>query len=274
MADQGLPEPEPGFKLAISISDSPDLARLGLTSTHLEMALGEVARAVLIASGRIVYGGHLDQAGYTAFLIHECEKFGSRNRPFTGAVPWPVHRQVPLAEIDRLRSTINLFGQYEFLDADGNVLDDPAQGRGPDPVDVDAETTVRGLTAMRQRVTDQADGRLVLGGKREGYQGRVPGVLEEAVLSIRAGKPIYVAGGFGGVAGDTAVVLGLDPDGWLKLPERPDDDFIELEALASSWDATTNGLSVEQNRQLAVSYRASEIASLVIVGLTNLRSAE
>ncbi|MET0460959.1 MAG: hypothetical protein ABW195_17035, partial [Ilumatobacteraceae bacterium] len=126
MVDETLSMPDAGFNLAISISGSPDLARLGLTSAHVHMALGEVARAVLNARGRLIYGGHLDPDGYTAFLIHECERYGTRTRPFTGAIPWVVHRRESTATLLRLRREMNVFGRYEFLDPDGHVLPDPA----------------------------------------------------------------------------------------------------------------------------------------------------
>lgn len=272
VAEETLAKPEPGFSLAISISNSPDLARLGLTETHVEMALGEVARAVLHARGRLTYGGHLEPASYTSFLIHECEKYGANSRPFTGSIPWAVHRQESTETLVRLRREINVFGRYEFLDPDGQVLADPTADRGTDPEEVDPETTIRSLTAMRVRVTEQTDGRLVMGGKRDGYLGRMPGVIEEAILAIRAGKPVFVAGGFGGASADIASVLGQDPDGWLGLPNRSGDAGLRELADAAAemaFDSTSNGLSVEQNRKLAVSYRASEIASLVVVGLIN-----
>jgi SLOG cluster2 len=269
-----LPEPESGFNVGVSVSNSADLARLGLTETHLRMALGEVARATLIARGVLSYGGHLRSDGYTAFLVHECERYRSRDRPFTGYLPWSVHRALSSAELAGPRKDIGLLGRYVFLDPEGTPIDDPEQGRGEEGERVDAATTARSLTAARAHMTAQTDARLVLGGQRAGFQGRMPGVVEEAILSIRAGKPIFVAGGFGGAAGDIARTLDLDPDGWLSLPNRATDaDLTELSAAAADaeWDPITNGLSVEQNRQLAVSYRASEIASLVVLGLTNLR---
>ena len=274
VVDETLPEPEPGFSLAISISDSPDLARLGLTDTHVHMALGEVARAVLNARGRLTYGGHLGADGFTAFLIHECEKYGTITRPFTGSIPWVVHRRTSTEDLIRLRRKINVFGRYEFLDPDGHQIDDATENRGSAPEEVASEIAVQSLTAMRVRVTDHTDGRLVIGGKRDGFLGRMPGVVEETILSIRAGKPVYVAGGFGGAAADVVAVLGLDPAGWIGLPGRAsDDDIRELAAAVAetAFDVTRNGLTIEQNRQLAVSYRASEIASLVVRGLINLR---
>jgi SLOG-like protein len=39
-------------------------------------------------------------------------------------------------------------------------------------------------------------------GRRKGLQGNLPGVVEEALISLDAGQPIYLAGGFGGVTMD------------------------------------------------------------------------
>lgn len=273
---QTLPEPAPGFTLGVSVSDSPDLARLGLTETHLRMALGEVAQATLIAKGHLSYGGHLRDDGYTAFLVHECEKFGSRDRPFTGHIPWSVHRRLTVEEIIRYRKAIGLYGSYVFLDADGQPIDDPTADRDPQPMQVGDREAADSLTAARHHLTATCDARLVVGGQRAGYQGHLPGVVEETILAIRAGQPVFVAGGFGGAAGDVVRVLGFDPDNWLGLPDEADRaDLRQLAAalVETHWSPEANGLTPERNRQLAISYRASEIASLVVHGLTKLRSA-
>ncbi len=274
-APQTLPEPAPGFTLGVSVSDSPDLARLGLTETHLRMALGEVAQATLIARGRLSYGGHLQDDGYTAFLVHECEKYGSRDRPLTGHVPWSVHRRLTVDDINRHRKGIGLYGTYVFLDPDGQPMDDPTADRDAAAVHVGDREAADSLTAARHHLTATCDARLVVGGQRTGYQGHMPGVVEETILAIRAGQPVFVAGGFGGAAGDIARVLGFDPDNWLALPDET--ARFDLRELADTlgeyaWSAEANGLTLEQNQQLTISYRASEVASLVVHGLTNLRS--
>src|SRR6266436_8912151 len=83
-------------RLGISVSDSPDLARLGLLETHFRLALGEMGRCVLLASGRLVYGGHLDPSGYTAFLARELERYAQRDRPLLLCLSWSEHRKLPL----------------------------------------------------------------------------------------------------------------------------------------------------------------------------------
>lgn len=267
-----LPDVAAGFRLGISISKSEDLGQLGLMEAHVRMALGEVARATLIAGGQLVYGGHLEPDGYTSFLVRECEKYQSRDRPFLGCVSWSEHRRLPLSEIERRRSEIGLLGRYEFLDLDGRPTD-PTDDRMEDPEKVDADSAVMALTGLRSRLADLADARVLLGGKRSDYAGRIPGVVEEAILSIRGGKPVFIAGGFGGAAADMVVTLGLDPERWLDVADRTsaqDQAELAASAEAAAWDATSNGLTVEQNQRLAVTYRASEIASLVVRGMSNL----
>lgn len=271
---ESLPELRAGFVLAVSVSESPDLPRLGLTETHLRMALGEVARAVLVANGQIAYAGHLDPAGYTAFLVREVERYRSRDQPFTGYVPWPVHRPLTLTEITEHQQRLGLLGQYVLLNVDGAPIDDPGSVRSEDGEPVDDSAAERALTAARAYTVTVTDGRLVVGGRRGKGMGRIPGVVEEVIESIRAGQPIFLAGGFGGAAGDMVKALGLDPDDWLGLLDRrADDDIAELLQVVAdaNWRPDSNGLTVDQNRQLAVSYRASEIASFAINGFNNMQ---
>jgi hypothetical protein len=261
-----------GFRLGISVSQSEDLGTLGLTETHLRMALGEIARAMLMAEGQILYGGNLDPDGYTSFLVRECERFQSRNRPFVGYISWSEHRRMTLTAIRQEMHKIGLLGRYVFLDMEGQDID-PFSGRGESPEEVNYSSTIIALSALRRRLTSESDARILLGGKRRDYAGRLPGVIEEAALCIGASKPLFIAGGFGGAAADAVATLGLDPDDWLRLPDRQANaDLSELEQVvaARKWDPETNGLTVEQNRRLAVTYRASEIASLVIQGVNRI----
>jgi hypothetical protein len=271
VVDQDLPDVRSGLTVGISISRSEDLARFGLTETHVRMALGEVARAVLVADGRLNYGGHLRADGYTAFLVQEIERFGRRNRPFTGCVPYSEHRRMSIHEINERVEDISVLGKYIFLDPDGEVID-PVDGRSPEALSVDESTEIRSLSAARAVMSDMIDGRVALGGQRENFRGRMPGVIEEIILALRAGKPVYIAGGYGGAAGDMAVALGIDTDNWLGLDVTGNSHINELrEAVAETgWAATSNGLTEEENRRLAITYRADEVAFLIVTGLSRL----
>ena len=55
-----------------------------------------------------------------------------------------------------------------------------------------------GLTAMRQFRRSSTDAPVLLGGQVTNYKGRLSGVAEEALVSLGAGQPVFVMGGFGG----------------------------------------------------------------------------
>jgi len=74
------------------------------------------------------------------------------------------------------------------------------------------------LTQMRKIMTAATSARIVMGGKMgllniptDHYQGNMPGVVEEALLTLEANKPIIVLGAFGGAARDIAIALDLLP---------------------------------------------------------------
>jgi len=54
---------------------------------------------------------------------------------------------------------------------------------------------------MREQLLVRTQARIMLGGRTTGYKGKYPGLVEEALLTLQAGKPLYLMGGFGG-AGD------------------------------------------------------------------------
>jgi len=264
-----------GIHLALSVSDSPDLGKLGLLESHFRMALGEIGRCVLIASGRLVYGGHLDPTGYGAFLARELERYAQRDRPLLLCLGWSEHRKLPLSVIEARRKGLGLLGTLVCLDARGKEID-PASGRSEAaPGQVDAQMESESLSGLRRYMTGRSAGRILIGGKREGFHGAMPGVLEEAIFAVEAKQPIYFAGGFGGVAWDIASAVGFGPSGLLPFlaGASPDKRLVTgLEALRKALDDTKaaslqNGLTDNENRQLATAYRPSEVAALVSLGL-------
>ena len=58
---------------------------------------------------------------------------------------------------------------------------------------------IRALTAMRRELVMVSDFRVCLGGAAGKNLRRLPGVLEEAILTFDAGRPLYLAGAFGGI---------------------------------------------------------------------------
>lgn len=267
-------------QIALSASESPDLGRLGLLDAHVRFALGEIARAVLGAGGRLAYGGHLQPDGYTVFLVQELERQYRHENLLQLCIAWPVHRAMSAAELRRVEDERPLAVWITYLDLDGEPID-PMARRGEDPEPATPDETARGLTAMRQFMTRQSHARVFVGGRRTGFTGRLPGLIEEALLALDAEIPLYLAAGFGGATLDIARALGLQGD-WLPLTSDEDEDdqlaegrrLLAEMAARPGWHMPANGLDGDENRRLASTHRPGEIAALVSLGVGRLAEHE
>ena len=266
-----------GKRLGLSVSDSPDLERLGLIDTHFRMTLGELARAVIIAGGSLYYGGHLQLKGITNFLVEELHRYGRRDRPLKVCLAWTVHRVMTPERIVDQKEFLGLFGEIHFLSPDGGRLEAPINEPPRDAFT--AEEQSQSLSGLRNYMTTNTDARIVIGGKREGFQGAMPGIFEEVLFALEHRQPLYLAGGFGGATLDIIRTLRPAFAEWLPSVQNepaPDERVIaglkriaEV-AAALNWDGYENNLNEEENRLLAASYRPSEVAALVGKGMGHM----
>ncbi|MBL8039214.1 MAG: hypothetical protein JNN16_17060 [Nitrospira sp.] len=270
------PDALSGVRLGISVSESPDLLRLGLLETHFRLALGEIARCVLVSGGHLAYGGHLKPDGYTPFLVQELERYSRRDRPLRVCLASTEHRRMSLSALEAEKRRLGLYGEIVCLDPDGYEIDATVGRSEALQTSVDETTQQRGLSGLRRYMSRNTHGRVLIGGKREGFQGEMPGLLEEALFAVEHGQPIYLAGGFGGMTWDIVVALGIDDGNLLpRLPNAaPSDPRVGagLSSLTNMYwtmgkRSLENGLTWEENQRLAVCYRPSEIAALVSLGL-------
>ena len=159
---------------------------------------------------------------------------------------------------------------------------------------------------MREQITAEAQARLVIGGKLDGFAGYHPGIFEEAWLSLTknmegapgekkgpAGQPLFLAGAFGGAARAVIDVLEgrdrvefTDADARSKVShydlaeprfKADGETFVTRDAMRRDLrNATQNGLAAalnnglddSQNRMLFGAADPARIAELVITGLT------
>lgn len=269
-------------RVGVSVSESADLSRLGLTEGHFRLALGEIARSVLVLGGKLAYGGHLQPSGYTVFLASELRRYGRRDRPLLVCLPWSVHRQMSLTELTAADKDLGLYGKIVYVGVDGQEMK-PEADRSTDPApETDPAQVARGLTSLRRYMTAHTRGRVLIGGKRTGFQGSMPGLVEEALVALQAKQPLFLAGGFGGITLD--MIRAVEPSfaAWLppfaEAPQpdaRADKSVAAMAAAAAGkgWSSFNNGLSVDECCQLAATHRPSEIATLVSLGLGRLAGA-
>jgi hypothetical protein len=196
-----------GIRLGISASagEVEELATLGLSTLHLEDAVRVLARQALAAGATLVYGGALGSNNFTEALF---EMIGAYNKAglvqfprLIDYAPWPWNQEVNKDWLAQRRNRLDVrpcdppedARQFSAGDGPGHVqrLKETVEGR---------YALTRSLQHMRQVIVENTDARIVLGGKLRGFSGLLPGIVEETLLALRAGQPLYVAGGFGGAA--------------------------------------------------------------------------
>ncbi|MFT5467870.1 MAG: hypothetical protein ACI8UO_002977 [Verrucomicrobiales bacterium] len=298
-------------QVALSISESDDIHRFGLATTHLDAALLGISQQLLARGASLRYGGHLGGDGYTVKLFN---------------LVWAHRRHAKAAPPNRIINDVGWPLPYQKLPvetrAKNQAVADYRRVPRPDGVeDLEPETFIeepeffppstperryawgRGMTAMRenQANSDEIVGRIVLGGKfgpldgspvGKWYMGRIPGVVEEVLLSLRASQPVFLVGAFGGAAKLAIDLLegrnraeftwdfqksAPNAEGMRKIYEKRDGGWEDYPKMTKEFRemgvtrvAMLNKLSLNQNRELFESRDLTRITELLIEGLTKL----
>jgi hypothetical protein len=187
-----------------------------------------------------------------------------------------------LTELEAAATELGLYGSIVCLNLDGEPIP-PEVGRNDDAAPEDDTALVaHGLTSLRHFMTRKTGGRVLIGGKRAGFQGAMPGLVEEATIALEAKRPLFLAGGFGGVTQD--MIRAIEPHFSEWVPQFTPAPTVDvrcqrsLEALAvltagKGWTCFNNGLARDECQRLAATHRPSEIATLVSLGLGRLAQA-
>lgn len=257
--------------VAISTSDSPDMVALGLSEGHLKEIAAELALQLLAANTNLAYGGDLRTHGFAQLLFQLVLRYTSTAElestvRVTNHLAWPVHIGIPMDQIDALSAELQGAAELVLLGCDGTPME--IEKRRDLPTHEPSEDEwFSGLTAMREFQCSSTDARVLLGGQIANYKGRMPGVAEEALLSLRSNQPLFLIGGFGGCTRDLAETIGLvetragSRNGW---PGRQ-----EFEQWAGR--NLNNGLSEEENNVLASTPYIGQAVLLVLRGVHRLR---
>jgi hypothetical protein len=265
----------------------------------------------LLAGLRIGYGGALkggfgDASNFTLRLFElvrgyakiRVEATGEPVHPIVNYPPWPLWLDYGDAEW-------NLFGeeaQYEegprpdLPWSDEEIFPPGGEGWRLAPNTPQRRYAwARGLSAMREQITEHSQARLVIGGDLRRFQGIIPGVVEEAWLSLESRKPLYLVGAFGGAAravGD--LLVGIQREEFSDAdPRKHVSDYDAAVACYGQYGGTfhgmedigndirrrstkglasalNNGLNETENEELMHATEPARIAELVLTGLTRL----
>jgi hypothetical protein len=216
-----------------------------------------------------VYGGRLVPTGFTQILLDEVRGFAEDRDALTICLAPSEHLKMSNDELLGFIGELHTSAVIVCLDQEGHRVD-PTQRGMASPVDGPI-----GLTALRQHITEITDARVLVGGQLSGYQGAMPGVIEESLMTVQAGQPLYAAGGFGGAAAAVAKALGYDELTWAPpdYPAQIEDARGPLDKLAelAAGGLSPDGLEDAERAQLAATHRPGDIAALVVSGLSRLR---
>jgi hypothetical protein len=255
--------------VGVSVSEPEDseLESRGLSKDHLGHAFVELARQILSPGGSLAYGGNLSRGGYTWTLIALLRTYSDSARPSENRIRLylgrPVWDSIGTAELKDLRPYATV-ERVPGTDVRGDAR----------------VTAARDYTLMRERMTADTDARVALGGKLHGHSGRWPGIVEEAYLAVRAGLPLYVAGGFGGAAARLADGIRGDwpPElttEYQRANNRQYDSLLEAGVGVSEEElrdvlcghGLRNGLDADDNQLLLETVDLDLMVALVLRGL-------
>lgn len=263
-------EPLSQMAIAISISESDDLAVLGLAEEHLRDAMTEISRHLLAMGARLVYGGDLRDNGFTKLLFelvarHRRDADVGDTRPaVSNYLPWPVHSMKSKEYLTGLRDELEGLGVLHCLDRYGQPVVPNSYGVAA-AGDFSDDDWAESLTAMRRTQTDAIHARIVVGGRVTKFKGRMPGIAEETEFALKGKQPLYLLGGFGGCARDIAADMGLIRGGPAEV------DWAGRKELSVwKWTAMANGLEQAEIETLARTVHVDQAVALILRGLLRL----
>lgn len=197
---------EKNIGLSISTPSREEMIDYGVDGSHLKSLTQRLQLFCLRQNANLIYGGDFRENGFTNLLLEEGialqERMKSKRILFTNYIAWPIYEINPTMNEWKAKCYgIANLKYVPILDSIKSLISkaDPFAEDIKNPLN--AYIRSRCLTDMRERMVENCDIRICAGGKSSGYQGYAPGVLEEALIAIRMGKPLYLLGGFGGITG-------------------------------------------------------------------------
>jgi hypothetical protein len=248
--------------IAMSVSETPDLARLGMLEGEDKVFLGALLTPLIYSGARIAYGGRIEHPGTTNFTLEISSQLAETYRRRDTApgerpmIQYLRAADAQLAGSDKLFDhalRLGTHAEIRLLLEDAVVATLLPAGRvvdvraGVDPPQAAASgaelRAVAGLSAffsakvddglatLRSAMTRDMDARIIMGGAIARTAQGTSGVIAEALAALDAGKPLLVIGGVGGSSRDVAACLGLLEESGRVY--RDTADYIDKDGLPS-----------------------------------------
>jgi hypothetical protein len=294
--------PLAGMIVNLSISESNDSADRGFPPAQVNHVTLQVVSALFGQGASLIFGHDWREDGVME-AVHEFaqqvqppialtaeQSQWSSQPPLWNLVPWPDPLRLSKDDLECLASTLRV--ESAGLPEELTKYDDK-EARDKQETPLYQYLRARGLTHLRHRLTRISHARLCIGGRKSGSEGRYPGVIEEALLSIEDRKPLYLAGVLGGATQQLIEALMGKPipndfclptkahPYYLRPPTREripaGDSIVERETLWKVFcghgiDSLTknNLLSQEENIRLFQTTVLDEVIQTVLIGLSRV----
>ena len=258
--------------IAVSVSESID-SRYGNES--LQNFLIDVVTNLLLIGKRIAYGGDLRVAGFSELIADTSYRqrgFSREKATVDQYMAYPLHKQITSEVLSLSKESCVQF------------IKTAVEGK-----ENTSYLWSRSLSRMRAQMAINVQARIVFGGKTSDYLGKIPGLIEEAIMTLKNDKPLYLVGCFEGAA--SQVIQALEGQRFTythsdfhhtheyiqfkyqynqenpqqKISAQDDANFFKeygLERLSKN-----NGLTPEENRILFYSQNPSEALFYLFKGI-------
>ncbi|MBN9286095.1 MULTISPECIES: hypothetical protein [unclassified Flavobacterium] len=275
-------------KIAISVSVNEDLEKIGFSEQHLNDISIEIARYIIANDGTALYGGDLRENGFTHYfseLSNQYKKTNDKDFKFINYFVFPNTKRLTRdVRLDFHSKQI----QIKEVSIPKTVSIDEQREYNPAKCIEDRYSFCECFKEMRIQMAKDCTARVLVGGKITNYLGYIPGVIEEALYTLKENKPLFLVGGFGGATEKLIrLIKGEEVEELINdsqyntsfLSDFKDHvrskygyaDFDTLKIELSKFDikkiAELNKLSVEENEILFSSKNIHQIMYLLMKGL-------
>ncbi|MEM6792560.1 MAG: TIR domain-containing protein [Acidobacteriota bacterium] len=194
--------------VALAVEDPPaaELHALGYGSEHLDDAVFRLSTSLVAAGSRLAYAGPL--RGDSRFLdeLSDAATLLGGARPSKTPEPETLlhsYQAVGISEESRGGAAAQETAEHRARSYGVCAFHDslpPADVDGRRDFENERIRRAEALSAMRTSIARDSSALLALGGRRVGFEGFAPPVLEQICRSFEAGKPVYVLSAFGGAS--------------------------------------------------------------------------
>jgi hypothetical protein len=281
--------------VGISIAESEGAMRRGFGPKEVNQVTVDISRELIGQGASVVFGhdwrpdGVMEAVATAAAMAQPLGESKEQHRPLLrNYLPWPEQSSLSREEREQLASSLSI--EAVGLPAELETYEGAASN-----MPFYRYLRARGLTELRHRLVAEVDARVCIGGKETSYAGRYPGIAEEALFTLEAGKPLYLLGAFEGATQRLIDALEgrTQPTGFARNTEmaalyakqdlekdratlgdraiKPESIWLKFRKVKTKGLANVNGLSVDENRELFVTSAIPTAIEIILKGLGRLR---